>query len=81
VNSPILAGGRAKARPLVRIMLPNQRTINVTAERVKAKAHKDAPEKTSVVHAVPGITVEADDDDGAGLERALSTLAAMVSDG
>jgi len=53
----------------------------LTAERVKAKARKDAPEKTSVVLEVQGITVEADDDDGAGLARAMSTLAAMVSDG
>lgn len=51
---------------------------DLTAERVKSKAGKDRPEKTSVVLEVPGITVEADDDDGAGMERALSTLAGMT---
>ena len=51
---------------------------DLTAERVKAKADKDAPEKTSVVVEVPGVTVETDDDDGEGLARALSTLAGMT---
>lgn len=52
----------------------------ITAERVKSKAHKDAPEETSVVVAVPGVVVEHKDNDGAGMERALSTLAGMTTD-
>ena len=53
---------------------------DLTAERVKSRAGKDKPERASVVVQVEGVTVEADDDDGDGLARALSTLAAMVPD-
>lgn len=48
------------------------------AERATVKG-EDA-EKSVVIATVPGVVVEADDRDGDGLARALSTLAAMVPD-
>lgn len=53
---------------------------SIIVERVRIKEVKDSPEKTVVVVEAPGITIRADDVDGHGVSRALSTLAAMVSD-
>lgn len=53
---------------------------NLTAESVTSKDTPDRPDKKTVKVTVAGITVEADDDDGAGMARVLSTLAGMVSD-
>jgi len=51
----------------------------ITAEMALVLAIEEgAPDKPVVILSVPGIRVEADDRDGAGLARALSTLAAMV---
>lgn len=52
----------------------------LTAESVTSKGTPDGPDKQRVRVAVPGLTVEAVDDDGAGMARVLSTLAAMVPD-
>lgn len=53
---------------------------NLDAKSITSKASPEAPDKKSVRASVPGLVVEADDDDGAGLRRALNTLAAMVPD-
>ena len=53
---------------------------NLTAESVTSKGTPDGPDKKTVKATVAGITVEAVDDDGAGMARVLSTLAAMVPD-
>lgn len=53
---------------------------NLTAKSIASKEGPDGPEKKSVRASVPGLVVEADDDDGAGMARVLSTLAAMVPD-
>lgn len=50
---------------------------DLVAERVTTK-DGEAPEKHLVRAQVPGVLVEADDRDGAGLARALSTLAGMT---
>lgn len=51
---------------------------NLTAEAVTSKDTPDGPEKKTVKASVPGLVVEAVDDDGAGMARVLSTLAAMA---
>lgn len=53
---------------------------NLTAESVTSKDTPDGPDKKTVRATVPGVIVEAVDDDGAGMARVLSTLAAMVPD-
>jgi len=53
---------------------------NLTAESITSKGRPEAPDKKTIRATVPGLVVEADDDDGAGLRRALNTLAAMVPD-
>ena len=53
---------------------------NLTAESVTSKGTPDGPDKKTVKATVPGLVVEAVDDDGAGMARVLSTLAAMVPD-
>ena len=51
----------------------------ITAETaLELAVEEGAPDKPVVILSVPGVRVEADDRDGAGLARALSTLAAMV---
>lgn len=53
---------------------------NLDAKSITSKASPEAPDKKSVRASVPGLVVEADDDDGAGMARVLSTLAGMVPD-
>lgn len=53
---------------------------NLTAESVTSKDTPGGSDKKTVKATVAGITVEAVDDDGAGLARVLSTLAAMPTD-
>jgi len=51
----------------------------ITAEQALERASEEgAPDKPVVILSAPGIVVQADDGDGEGLARALSTLAAMV---
>ncbi len=51
----------------------------IVAEQALERASKEgAPDKPVVILSAPGIVVQADDGDGEGLARALSTLAAMV---
>ncbi len=52
---------------------------SITAETALERASEEgAPDKPVVILTAPGIVVQADDLDGEGLARALSTLAAMV---
>jgi hypothetical protein len=53
------------------------RTLVAEAALEKA-VEEGAPDKSVVIVEVPGIVVVADDGDGAGMARALATLAAMV---
>lgn len=52
----------------------------VTVSQVSEKEHESAPERKKIRAEVPGLVVEATDDDGHGLARVMSTLAAMVPD-
>lgn len=53
------------------------RTI-VAEQALLRAAEEDAPDMPVVILTAPGVSVQADDLDGEGLARALSTLAAMV---
>lgn len=56
------------------------RDRDMTVSEVSEREHPDAPERKKIRAVVPGLVVEAVDDDGHGLARVMSTLAAMVPD-
>lgn len=57
---------------------PHGRAVAISG--VSEKDRPEDAERKKIRAEVPGLIVEAMDDDGHGLARVLSTLAAMVSD-